>query len=454
VNKTISIAAHSAEGTNGTANILNRCTNCGCCISACPTYEVTGDERESPRGRINLVREMLASPTVPSTDTVEHLDNCLTCLACMTACPSGVDYGHLIDHARDHIETHHARPIGQRLWREILLQVLPEPSRFRAATTVARWFKPIGRVLEGTAATRPLAAMLAAVPDRPVKGQPTLQPGTYKPTGEVRRRVLLLLGCVQPTLDPGIDIAAVELLTGLGVEVIVPQSSGCCGALNQHLGRREAARNQARQTIDTLWPHLDGHVVDAILTTASGCGTSLSDYAHLLQGDASHARQAERVAALVMDLSALLVSMDLPAPRVRPGLRVAYHAACSLQHGLGRLNEAKELLRRAGFTVLSPKDEHLCCGSAGTYSLLKPDMANELRRRKLDALGRHRPDVIAGGNIGCLQHLAVEADIPVLHTVELLRWAWSGARPDRLATATVESADEAMPMPMQSVRLP
>jgi glycolate oxidase iron-sulfur subunit len=443
VNKTIRIAADSVQRTNGAKDILGRCTNCGCCNSACPTYDVTGDERESPRGRINLIREMLASDAAPSAGTVEHMDNCLTCLACTSACPSGVDYGHLIDHARHHIDEHYARPIGQRLIREVLLQVLPEPSRFRAASTVARWFKPIGRVLEGRAMTRQLGAMLAAAPSSAVKGSPRLEPGTYKPTGSTQRRVLLVLGCVQPTLDPGIDVATVELLTGLGVEVIVPAPAGCCGALNQHMGRQEVARAQARQTIDMLRRHLGGEAVDAILITASGCGTSLADYAHLLRDDSSYARQAERVSALTMDISALLAGMDLPTPRVRPGLRVAYHAACSLQHGLGQLNAAKDLLRRGGFTVLSPKDEHLCCGSAGTYSLLKPEMAGTLRRRKLDTLEQHRPEVIAGGNIGCLQYLAVEAGVPVLHTVELLRWAWNGVRPPRLASTTTGKADAA-----------
>lgn len=412
--------------------ILSKCTNCGCCNAACPTYEVTGDERESPRGRINLIREMLEDDRSPEADVVQHIDSCLSCLSCTVACPSGVDYMHLVDYARVHIEQRHQRPMGARATRSMLSEVLPKPARFRAAMTVGKFARPLAGALNKLAVTRTLGAMLASVPAAPPR-ESAVESGVHRAKGTPVRRVIVPSGCVQPTLDPAIDRSATSLLTSLGVEVVVPPPGLCCGALNYHLGKREVARDQARANISAWLRIMDAGPVDAIVITASGCGTTVMDYAHMLRDDPDYADKAARVAALAVDVTAFVGSLDLPEPKVKPGLRVAYHAACSLQHGQKLLNEPKNLLRRAGFTVLSPKDEHLCCGSAGTYSILHPETAADLRDRKVGTLEQTRPDVIAGGNIGCLQHLGAAAQLPVLHTVMLLDWAWTGAVPQALA---------------------
>ncbi len=413
--------------------ILSSCTNCGCCNAACPTYELTGDERESPRGRINLIHEMLAQGGAPKPDTVTHLDNCLSCLSCTVACPSGVDYMHLIDQAREHVEQHHRRPIADRLMRGLMAWVLPSPTLMRTSMAAGRFARPLAGWLRRHRATRALGAMLAALPAPSALETEPPRRGVHAAVGLRRKRVLLPLGCVQQVMDAAALHSAIRLLTHLGVEVIVPAGDGCCGAIEYHLGKTSPALAKARANVEAWLAVANEVKVDAIIVTASGCGHAVQDYGHLLQDDPVHAAGAARVADLAMDLATFLGDGPLPAPKLRPGLRVAYHAACSLQHGQRRLNEPKTLLRQAGYTVLTPRDEHLCCGSAGTYSLLQPDNADRLRERKAGTLAALQPDVVVGGNIGCLQHLAPVLTAPVVHTVFLLEWAWTGVRPQALA---------------------
>lgn len=413
-------------------SILHKCTNCGCCNAACPTYELTGDEREAPRGRINLIREMLESGDAPKPATVQHIDNCLSCLSCTVACPSGVDYMHLVDYARVHIENKHKRPLRERMFRHLLTQVLPHPGRFRTAVTLGRLVKPLAGLLRKTRATNAIGNMLSSIPSR-LPPRLEVSPGRGHKPGTAAHRVIIPTGCVQSVLDPQINRSTINLLTRFDVEVVMPEAGACCGALNYHLGKRDAALDQIRANIDAWCQIMDQGTVDAIVITASGCGSTVKDYGHILRDDPVYAEKAGKVSRLAMDVTEFLGKLDLPEPRVKPGLRVAYHAACTLQHGQKLLNEPKKLLRQAGFIVLSPKDEHLCCGSAGTYSMLHTQTAESLRDRKVTALQQTRADVIAGGNIGCLHHIGEASNLPVLHTVTLLEWAWTGTIPTTVA---------------------
>lgn len=418
--------------------ILAACTNCGCCNAACPTHELTGDEREAPRGRINLIRDMVERGGPPDPGAVQHIDTCLSCLSCTVVCPSGVDYMHLVDHARALIETRRERPLGERALRRLLTTVLPFTSRFRLAIRLGRLTRPMRGLLDSRAALRPLARMLDQLPSALPAIKP-VAPGRYEAVAPRRHRVLMPTGCVQPVLDPAIDHSAIRLLNAVGVEVEVPRGSDCCGAIHHHLGRSAGMLGLVRRNVDQWWPLVQEGDVNAIISTASGCGSMLKDYGELLQDDPEYADRAARIGSMVVDVSAFLAGLDLPPPRVRPGLRVAYQAACSLQHGQRLLNEPKDLLRRAGYKVLSPQDEHLCCGAAGTYSLLHPETSIELRGRKVGALERLRPDVFAGGNMSCLKHLAGASAMPMVHTVQLLEWAWTGVAPEALAGIAASS---------------
>ncbi|MFG1481006.1 glycolate oxidase subunit GlcF [Xanthobacter sp. V4C-4] len=411
--------------------ILRACVHCGFCTATCPTYVLTGDERDSPRGRIYLIKDMLENARPATREEVEPIDRCLSCLSCMTTCPSGVHYMHLVDHARAHVEATYARPLPDRLIRALLARVLPYPSRFRLALKAAALLRPLaGRLDRG--ALKPLAAMLRLAPRTVPRPAPAA--GTHMPPGPRRARVALLGGCAQQVLQPGIDAAATRLLNRLGVEVVRLAGPTCCGALVHHMGREREALGFARATVDACMRELEGAGLDAILVTASGCGTTLKDYGHLLRHDPTYADAASRVAGRVRDISEFLATLDLPSP-AGTGARVAYHSACSLQHGQKVKAPPPELLRRAGFEVVEPFDPHLCCGSAGTYNILQGPLADALKGRKVATLEALRPDIIAAGNIGCLTQIASGTPVPVVHTVELLDWATGGPRPAALAAA-------------------
>jgi len=407
--------------------ILRACVHCGFCTATCPTYVLDGNELDSPRGRIYLIKDMLEHNRPATADVVTHIDRCLSCLACMTTCPSGVHYMHLVDHARAHIEETYRRPPPERALRAILAALMPYPRRFRLALQAARLAKPFAPVAAAVGLKR-LAAMLALspwrTPHRPV------EPQTFPALGRRRGRVALLAGCVNDLLLPAINAATIGVLTRHGIEVVVPASAGCCGSLLHHMGREREALHQARGNIDA-WSAIEG--LDAILINASGCGTTVKDYGYMLRSDAVYGARAARIAGLAKDISEYLAGLPLTTTNGRgTGLVVAYHSACSLQHGQRINRQPKELLAKLGFEVKDVPDGHLCCGSAGTYNILQPDIARRLRDRKVGTIERLRPDVIAAGNIGCIMQIAAGTALPTVHTIELIDWATGGPCPPTL----------------------
>ncbi len=403
--------------------ILRACVHCGFCTATCPTYVLDGNELNSPRGRIYLIKEMLEHDRPATAEVVEHIDRCLSCLACMTTCPSGVHYMHLVDHARIHIEHTYRRPLSERFLRATLAKLMPYPRRFRLALSAAPLAKPFTPLFEAIGLTR-LAAMLRLSPwHRPGR---SVAPQTAPAVGARKGRVALLAGCVNDILAPQINAAAIRVLTRHGFEVVLAEGAGCCGSLVHHMGREEEALAQARGNINS-WTALDG--LDAILITASGCGTTVKDYGFMLRTDSAYAERATRVASLAKDIAEFLAGLPLEADGDAAGLVVAYHSACSLQHGQRITRQPKELLAKLGFVVKDVPDGHLCCGSAGTYNILQPDIARRLRERKVGTIERLRPDVIAAGNIGCMMQIATGTELPAVHTVELIDWATGGPRP-------------------------
>jgi glycolate dehydrogenase iron-sulfur subunit len=424
--------------TAASEKILRACVHCGFCTATCPTYVLLGDELDSPRGRIYLIKNMLEGSEPVGAETVKHIDRCLSCLACMTTCPSGVHYMHLVDHGRRHIEAHYRRPWAERLLRYSLGRVLTQPRLMRTALHAARLAKPFAALLP-----KPLRPLLELAPSTIPAPSPVDRPQIFPTQGERRLRVALLPGCAQQVLMPEINEATIRLLTRLGAEVVVAPGSGCCGALTHHLGDEGPALAFARANIDAWEKARATGGLDAIVANASGCGTMLKDYGFLLRTDAAYAEKAARIAALARDVSEIVAQLGLRSSGNLPELRVAYHSACSLQHGQKIEREPKALLAAAGFTVVDVPEGHLCCGSAGTYNLLQPELASALRDRKLANIALTRADLVAAGNIGCITQLAGDAPVPVLHTVELLDWATGGPMP---AALTGRPASGAMPV--------
>ncbi|WP_282022200.1 glycolate oxidase subunit GlcF [Ruegeria faecimaris] len=403
--------------------ILRSCVHCGFCTATCPTYQVLGDELDSPRGRIYLIKDMLENERVPDEKTVKHIDRCLSCLACMTTCPSGVHYMHLVDHAREYIEQNYKRPLTDRLLRWVLAQILPYPMRFRWALIGAKLGRPF-RFLMPDARLR---AMLEMAPKHIPPVSRNDDPQRFAPKGAPKKRVALMTGCAQKALNTDINDATIRLLTRLGCEVVVAKGAGCCGALTHHMGKVADSHKAAAANIQAWTREIDGQGLDAIVINTSGCGTTVKDYGHMFRNEAL-AADAARVSEIAMDISELLVQLDLPGGQHK-GMTVAYHAACSLQHGQKIKYHPKDLLKNAGFTVLEPSDSHLCCGSAGTYNLMQPEISGQLKQRKVRTLEAKNPDVIAAGNIGCMMQIGSATQIPILHTVELLDWATGGPLP-------------------------
>jgi glycolate oxidase iron-sulfur subunit len=406
--------------------ILRACVHCGFCTATCPTYLLDGNELDSPRGRIYLIKDMLEHDRPATAEVVEHIDRCLSCLACMTTCPSGVHYMHLVDHARVHIEETFRRPLGDRALRAIIAKVMPYPNRFRLALSAARLAKPLAPLAEAIGLKR-LAAMLRLSPWR--RPSRPLAPQVFAALGRRQGRVALLAGCVNDVLAPRINAAAIGVLIRHGIEVVVAGGAGCCGSLVHHMGRDHEALAQARANIDA-WSAIEG--LDAIVITASGCGTTVKDYGFMLRTDSVYAARATRVATLAKDITEYLAGLTLKPVDDVTGLVVAYHGACSLEHGQQIMRQPKELLATLGFVVRDIPAGHLCCGSAGTYNILQPDIARRLRARKVGTIEGLRPDVIAAGNIGCIAQIAAGTNLPIVHTIELIDWATGGLSPPTL----------------------
>ena len=406
--------------------ILRKCVHCGFCTATCPTYVLLGDELDSPRGRIYLIKNMLESGKAATAETVKHIDRCLSCLSCMTTCPSGVNYMHLIDEARAHVEETYNRPLFERLLRDVLAFTMPRPALFRLSLIAAKLAAPLKGIATSCGATR-IAALLSLVPKDMPAPERFGAPGIYPPRAEKKGRVALLMGCVQSVLDPGINAATLRLLTRLGYEVVVSGSESCCGSLTHHMGKEADSLNRARRSVDQ-WTKAN---VEAVVITASGCGTTIKDYGHMLRLDPAYAEKAKAISAKARDITEFLASENLP--EATGGLRLAYHSACSMQHGQKITAEPLNLLRRAGFEVLEVPEGHLCCGSAGTYNILQPEIATRLRDRKVANIEQLKPQAIATGNIGCITQIGMGTKIPILHTIELLDWAYGGQKPAKLS---------------------
>ncbi|MTI15820.1 glycolate oxidase subunit GlcF [Rhodobacteraceae bacterium RKSG542] len=420
-------------GVADAEQILRKCVHCGFCTATCPTFTLLGDELDSPRGRIYLIKDMLENDRPADARVVKHIDRCLSCLACMTTCPSGVHYMHLVDHARAHIEKTYKRPLHDRVLRALLAFIFPHPKRFRWALIAAHYAKPLARPLKSLGGPfRRLSAMLALAPSKVPVPSVYADQHEITPLQESKGRVLLMQGCAQKVLSPSINDATVRLLTRQGYEVVFAKAEECCGALVHHMGKEEAALESARRNIDAWLSEKDGKKLDGIVITASGCGTTVKDYGHMLKNDPAYAKKAEQVAALAKDISEFLCSIDLGEPVVEPDMTLAYHSACSMQHGQKITKEPKSLLKAAGFNVKDVPEGHLCCGSAGTYNILQPEIAEQLKARKAKNILSTQPQAVATGNIGCITQLGTAMDVPVIHTVELLDWVYGGQKPEVL----------------------
>ena len=410
--------------------ILRRCIHCGLCTATCPTYVLTGDERDSPRGRIYFMKQMFEEREVTPSMTY-HIDRCLSCFSCMTTCPSGVDYMHLVDLARVRIEAKGHRTPRQRAMRWILSKVLPNPRRFRLALTLG-WFARPFRGLIAKAGFERFAAALELVPRKLVKTAKLTRPRSAIGKDPKAKRVALMLGCVQEVLAPSISLAAIRLLRRHGVDVVVVKDETCCGALVHSLGKEEEARDYARRNIDAWTAAMREKLLDAIVVTTSGCGTMVKDYGNLLARDRGYAERAAYVSGLARDITEFIHEIGLMPPMMWTGLRIAYHAACSLQHGQKLDALPLSLLEQAGYNILNIPEGHLCCGSAGTYNLLEPELSGQLRQRKLGNIAKVAPDVIVTANVGCMMQLQQGTSAPFVHTIEMLDWATGGPAPEAL----------------------
>ncbi|WP_299355842.1 glycolate oxidase subunit GlcF [uncultured Shimia sp.] len=415
--------------------ILRSCVHCGFCTATCPTYQVLGDELDSPRGRIYQIKDMLENERVPDPKTVLHIDRCLSCLACMTTCPSGVHYMHLVDHAREYIEGKYKRPLTDRLLRWTLARILPYPTRFRLALLGAKIGRPFALLMPDAR----LKAMLEMAPKHIPPVSRNDDPQSFAPEVPRKKRVALMTGCAQKALNTDINDATIRLLTRLGCEVVVAEGAGCCGALTHHMGKTQESHGTAAKNIRAWCAEMDGDGLDAIVINTSGCGTTVKDYGFMFRNEAL-AEDAKRVSDIAMDVSEVLMTLDLPEGESKETV-VAYHAACSLQHGQQIKTYPKDLLKRAGYSVVEPADSHLCCGSAGTYNLMQPEISKKLKDRKVRTLEAKNPDIIAAGNIGCMMQIGGATEVPIVHTVELLDWATGGPQPPAL-TAEGKRAPE------------
>ena len=405
--------------------ILRKCVHCGFCTATCPTFVLTGDERDSPRGRIWMIRDMLEQGSESiAKDTSHHLDRCLTCLSCTTTCPSGVDYMHLVDIGRHVAETTTKRDLLDQLLRKLLGALLPRAALFHKALFFAWLARPLAGLFTGR-----VRAMLSLAPKK-LRGLDKVgsTDERYRPRELAAKRVALLAGCAQRAINPDINKATIALLNRFGVEVVVKQKAACCGALAHHINDDKAAKASMRATVAAWAEELHGEGLDAVIVTTSGCGTTIKDYVNLLQDDPEYAALAGAISAMSKDISEFLYEANLLPSLSRRDLRIGYHAACSLQHGQKITTAPKALLQQAGFDVVTAKESHLCCGSAGVYNVLQPELASQLQARKIGHINDLKADIVVAGNLGCINQLA-DSEAPIMHLIELLNWAYGGDTP-------------------------
>jgi glycolate oxidase iron-sulfur subunit len=404
--------------------VLRACVHCGFCNATCPTYLLTGNELEGPRGRIYLIKNVLENGIKASRKTIEHIDNCLGCLACETTCPSGVDYSRLLEEARPRLDKLVKRPFTHRLLRAMLTRILPYPGRFRFALKMSG----LGRVFSWLM-PKNMRPLLDMAPKRLPRSAEVAKAGVVSAVGEKRMRVALLTGCAQQVLGPQINDATVRLLTRLGAEVVMPKDAGCCGALTFHMGERKRSRKLMQRNIEVWHNEVAENGLDAIVLNTSGCGTAIREYDYIFRHDPKLAVKAKTVTALVRDVAEVVAELGLGEASKASKLKVAYHDACSLQHGVQVKTQPRQLLKDAGFDVVEVPEAHICCGSAGTYNMLQPELASQLQARKAEHIESVAPQIVAAGNIGCMEQIAGGVKVPVVHTVELLDWATGGPRP-------------------------
>ena len=406
--------------------ILRKCVHCGFCNATCPTYQIVGDELDGPRGRIYLIKDMLENDKPANEKIAKHIDRCLSCYACMTTCPSGVNYMHLVDHARNHIEKTFVRPFFDRFIRNLLSKILPSPTLFRMAGYSARLFYPFRFLFP-----KKIKNMMKYMPNSfPVSRQENKE--IYSPVGKTYARVVLLTGCVQRVISPQINDATIDILNRHGVEVIVPKKVDCCGSLNHHLGKEELAHKSFINNINSWFKWYEEKNLDAILVTTSGCGTTLKDYGYIFRDhpDKELRRKAKMVSSLAKDVTEYLgKNIKLNYVKKDKKFTIAYHSACSMQHGQKIHNQPMDLLKKTGNEIVEIPDGHLCCGSAGTYNLLQDEMAGELLKRKVSNIDKVKPDFISTGNIGCMTQISSGTKIPIVHTIEILNWYTGGEKP-------------------------
>ena len=406
--------------------ILRKCVHCGFCNATCPTYQIVGDELDGPRGRIYLIKDMLENDKPANEKIAKHIDRCLSCYACMTTCPSGVNYMHLVDHARNHIEKTFVRPFFDRFIRNLLSKILPSPTLFKMAGYSARLFYPFRFLFP-----KKIKNMMKYMPNSfPVSRQENKE--IYSPVGKTYARVALLTGCVQRVISPQINDATIDILNRHGVEVIVPKKVDCCGSLNHHLGKEELAHKSFINNINSWFKWYEEKNLDAILVTTSGCGTTLKDYGYIFRDhpDKELRRKAKMVSSLAKDVTEYLgKNIKLNYVKKDKKFTIAYHSACSMQHGQKIHSQPMDLLKKTGNEIVEIPDGHLCCGSAGTYNLLQDEMAAELLKRKVSNIDKVKPDFISTGNIGCMTQISSGTKIPIVHTIEILNWYTGGEKP-------------------------
>ena len=420
-----SLAALANPDMAQSEKILRSCVHCGFCLATCPTYLLTANELDSPRGRIYLIKDMLEKNASADVRATFHIDRCLSCLSCMTTCPSSVDYMHLVDYAREFIEKKAPRSIIERLKRNLLAYVLPRPKFFRVALRLAWLLRPFQKFLPIN-----ISSLLALAPKNLPPVSLVDRPQIIPARGVRRMRVALLSGCAQTVLDTKINEATIRVLTRFGAEVVIVEGMGCCGAVAHHLGKVEQSRQLARNNIKVWSREIDINGIDYIAVNASGCGTTIKDYKFLFRDDPEMREAAATVSARAVDICEIINKLDYNKSQPTPKLRVAYHSACSLQHGQKIINEPYQLLQRAGFEVMAVPEGHICCGSAGTYNLLQPELSQQLLERKLANINSLDPHIIVAGNFGCMMHIATQSHVPVMHLVELLDWASGGPKPE------------------------
>lgn len=409
--------------------IIRKCTHCGFCNATCPTYQVAGDELDGPRGRIYLIRDMLENNKPASEKITRHIDRCLSCYACMTTCPSGVNYMHLVDHARNHIEKTYVRPFFDRFIRILLSIILPSPKLFRIVGYLARFANPF-KFLFPKKIKNMLKYMPTSFPKSNYENKEV-----YSPKGKTFAKVALLTGCVQRVISPQINDSTIDILNRHGVEVIVPKEITCCGSLNHHLGKEDLAHKSFVNNINFWFKCYEERNLDAILVTTSGCGTTLKDYGHIFRDDPDKdlRKKAKIISSLAKDVTEYLgKNIKLNFIEKDKKFKIAYHSACSMQHGQKLHNQPMNLLKKTGNEIVEIPDGHLCCGSAGTYNLLQGEMASELLVRKVSNIDKVKPDFISTGNIGCITQISSGTKIPILHTIEILNWYTGGEKPNAI----------------------